>query len=128
MMNMAQFIFLALMILAMVVVILRYRQRRIGAIGFLLWLLLWAAASVTVLFPGGTIAMAHFLGIGRGADLVMYLGLILIFYLLFRVYVRLEKIDREMTQLVRATALREADLISPAGDPENPSYPSDPKA
>ncbi len=71
--------------------------------------------------------LAHLLGIGRGADMVMYLGLILIFYLLFKVYVRLEQMDREITQIVRAVTLWEAGLGDPKNKPESPSRSLDPK-
>lgn len=111
MINLAQVLLLTLAILVMILVILRYRQRRIGALPFFLWLLLWIGAAIVILFPNSTMVVARLLGIGRGADLVLYLGVILILYLLFRMFVRLEYLDREITQIVRTLALREADLI-----------------
>lgn len=115
MINDAQVILLSLTVLIIGLVILRYRQGRIGTFAFLLWLLLWAGAAVVILFPNSTVGVAHLLGIGRGADLVLYLSAILILYLVFRVYVRLEQMDRNMTKIVRTLALREAGL----GDSED---------
>ncbi len=117
MINPAQILLLSLVALAIGFVVRRYREEKIGPIGFFLWLLLWMAAAVVILFPDSTILVAHRLGIVRGADLVLYLSVILILYLLFRVYVRLEEMDRQMTQIVRAIALQEE---SP-GDLEHPN-------
>lgn len=107
MLTAAQGVLFALALLALVFVIQGYRRRRIGALAFGLWLPLWLAAAAVILFPDVTMVAARLVGIGRGADLVLYLSMILIFYLLFKVGVRLERVDREITQIVRALSLRE---------------------
>jgi hypothetical protein len=127
MINDAQVMLLSLAVLVMGLVILRYRQRRIGTLAFLLWLFLWAVAAVVILFPNSTVGVAHFLGIGRGADLVLYLGAILILYLIFRLFVRLEQMDRNMTKIVRSLALREAGLSQPDQERERVAGPMDQK-
>jgi len=50
---------------------------------------------------------AKLLGIGRGVDLAIYLALIVLFYLQFRLMVRLEKNNREITKLTREKALED---------------------
>jgi len=110
MISVAQLFLLSLAVSAMGVAVLWFRQRKIGALGFLLWLFLWIGFAVVVLFPRSSVVLAHLLGISRGTDLALYLSVILILFLLFRVYVRLEKVDRQITQIVRAVALREAGL------------------
>jgi hypothetical protein len=87
-----------------------FRQRKIGAMALLLWLVLWIGFAVVVLFPETAVVVAHLLGISRGVDLALYLSVILIFFVLFRIYMRLEQVDRQITQIVRAVALREAGL------------------
>jgi hypothetical protein len=104
----AQVFLISLVASAMGLVILRYRQGKIGTLGFFLWLVLWAGAATVIVFPDSTGVAAHLFGIGRGVDLVLYVSIILILYLLFKVYVRLEQVDREITQIVRAVALRES--------------------
>lgn len=110
MINVAQIFLLTLTVIMMIMDIVRHRQRKIGRRAFLLWLFLWTGASVVILFPNSTAVLAHRLGIGRGADLVLYISVVLILYLLFKVYVRMEKVDREITQIVRTLALRQAGL------------------
>lgn len=128
MINDAQVFLLFLAVLIIGLVILRYRQGRIGTLTFLLWFFLWVGAAVVILFPNSTVGVAHFLGIGRGADLVLYLGAILILYLIFRVFVRLEQMDRNMTKIVRTLALRDAGLSQPDQKRERVAGPTDQKA
>jgi small membrane protein len=107
----AQVFLLSLVVLALGLVILRYRQNKISTRGFLLWLVLWVGVTAVIMFPNSTIVVARLLGIGRGTDLVLYTSIILILYFLFRVYVHLEQVDKEITQIVRALALRDEELI-----------------
>ncbi len=125
MITFAQIFLLSLVILGMGLVILRYRQRKIGTVAFLLWLVLWTGAAAVIMFPMSTVILARILGIGRGADLVLYTSLIVTLYLLFRLHVRLEQVNREVTQIVRALALREGTLRHSEDDQERTSQPVD---
>ncbi|HPI67532.1 MAG TPA: DUF2304 family protein [bacterium] len=73
----------------------------------LLWFIFWLAVGIIVWIPSFTTTVANFLGIGRGADLVLYLGLIIVFYLIFKIYARLEKIEKNITTLVREITLKD---------------------
>ncbi len=125
MITFAQIFLLSLVIVGMGLVILRYRQRKIGTVAFLLWLVLWTGAAAVIMFPMSTVILARILGIGRGADLVLYTSLIVTLYLLFRLHVRLEQVNREVTQIVRALALREGTLRHSEDDQERTSQPVD---
>jgi len=124
----AKILLLSLVALVFGLVIARYRERKIGAIAFLLWLTLWIGAAFVIAFPDSTLVAARLLGIGRGVDLVLYISVILILYLMFRFYVRLEQMDRDITKIVRAVALREAGLGDSKGKLESPPRSIDPKA
>ncbi|MFZ5390886.1 MAG: DUF2304 family protein, partial [Patescibacteria group bacterium] len=41
---------------------------------------------------------------GRGSDLVVYLAVLILFYLVFKMVVRLEKIEQQLTMIVRSLA------------------------
>jgi len=125
MITFAQIFLLSLVIVGMGLVILRYRQRKIGTVAFLLWLVLWTGAAAVIMFPMSTVILARILGIGRGADLVLYTSLIVTLYLLFRLHVRLEQVNREVTQIVRALALREGTLLHSEDDHQRASQPVD---
>lgn len=123
----AQIFLLSLVVLAMGRAILGYRQRQIGTLGFLLWLVLWAGAAAVIVFPNSTMIVARLVGIGRGTDLVLYVSVILVLYLLFKVYVRLEQLDWQITQIVRALALREGSLEHAERKHNRASQPVDQK-
>jgi len=65
-----------------------------------------------IIFPDATSFVAHLLGIGRGADLIIYMSLLITFYLIFRIHLTLARFEQEITEIVRAIAL--ARLTEPA--------------
>lgn len=85
-------------------IILRYRDKSIRANELLFWSIIWLGVICVALFPSIFVAASKLFGIGRGVDILLYLGMILIFYLIFRLYVRVEAQKREITSLVREIA------------------------
>ena len=67
------------------------------------------AAGVAILWPGSTSRVAHALGIGRGADLVLYLAVIAMLIGFWMIYLRVRQIRREITLLVRHVAISTAE-------------------
>jgi hypothetical protein len=55
--------------------------------------------------------MAHFLGISRGADMIFYLGILFLFFLILKLYSRLRRLERQITGLVRSKSLEEAEEL-----------------
>ncbi len=92
---------------------LRYRDGAIGIIGTSLWSLLWLAISWFVWWPSVSDFFAHTLGIGRGVDALVYISVVGLFYGMFRLYVKLEFIEHELTSLVRNLTLHEGDKSRP---------------
>lgn len=104
-MKLIQFVLLAFVLLAVIKVIQKYRQRGMPLLEFLFWLLIWLAAAVTIVFPETTQVFADLLGIGRGADLILYFGLLAAFYLIFRLHMTHDRLEQATTEIVRALAL-----------------------
>lgn len=86
-------------------VFLRSREKVISAKTSLFWTIVWIIALIGILLPATTSKIATLLGVGRGVDVIIYLALSLLFYLVFRLYVMIEDIRREITSLVREIAL-----------------------
>ena len=55
-----------------------------------------------------TIIIANYLGVGRGTDLFLYLGLVIIFFFIFYSLNRFSKIQKEISKLARAIAIDES--------------------
>lgn len=83
----------------------RARDKEIPWSEAIVWIFFWVAAFVILLKPDFSYYLAHILGVGRGADAVMYVSLAVIFFIIFRLFVRLEKIERDITKIVRKISL-----------------------
>lgn len=88
-------------------VFLRFKDGGISFAGLLFWLALWLLAITSIIKPDFTTFLAKKIGIGRGADVVLYISIVTLFYLIFRTNVMLENIRQEITKLTREIALRE---------------------
>lgn len=102
-----QILLLAAFAAAFVLTLRRGRQGVLSRTETFLWCLLWFAAGLVVLRPEVTSLVAGLLGVGRGVDAVTYVAIAVLFSLTFRIFLRLDKIDRDITELVRREALRD---------------------
>ena len=96
----------AFALFALTRVVLRARERKLTWGEMLLWLAVWAVMIGVIFVPEASSSLAGYLGIGRGIDLVMYVAIVLLFYLLFRLYVRMEQLEHGITLLVREVAFK----------------------
>ncbi len=105
-MTLIQVTLLLFLLFAVSRVVLRFRSGQIKMGEFVFWTLLFLTAMTVTAFPAETTGLANTLGIGRGVDLIVYLSIVTLFYLVFRVYVLLEDIRHEITEVVRSLALK----------------------
>lgn len=91
-------------------VILQVKSGKLTIGSFLFWSGLFVFALFGVLDPKITTYAANLFGIGRGSDIVIYISIALIFYLIFRLSISLEETRREISELVRKIALREQNV------------------
>lgn len=94
--------------------VLRARSKEITLPEFAFWSAIWSGVIVIALLPGVTGMLSRPLGIGRGVDIIVYLSVIILFYLVFRMYVKAEKNRQEITKLVREMAKSKPFLYKPA--------------
>ncbi len=87
----------------------KFRGRNVRYYENIFWLLVWAFLGVVAIVPEITSYLATWVGVGRGADLVIYASTIALFYMLFKIFVRLEKMERDMTKIVRKIAIEYID-------------------
>lgn len=72
------------------------------------WSTVSVTAAIAILWPSVTGAIARRLGIGRGADLLLYCSVVVMMVGFLMIYVRMRRIRGEMTLLVRQLAIRDA--------------------
>ena len=100
-----QILLLAFVIFAISRVYLRLRENVISTRVAIFWFLIWIAALVGISLPATTTRTAGFLGVGRGVDIIVYISLALLFYLVFRIYVMIEDLRHQITYMIREIAL-----------------------
>lgn len=74
----------------------------------LLLLLFILAAGSSVFFPQAWTVVAKFFGIGRGADLLLYITVITFLGFVASTYRRFQRMERDITELARQLALSTA--------------------
>lgn len=86
--------------------ILRFRAKQMNQKELAFWSLLWLAMIIVVLIPGKTTYLANILGMGRGFDAMIFIGIIALFYAVYRLYIKSNETEQEITQIIRQMALR----------------------
>ncbi len=101
-------IVVALMLVSSLAV--RYRRGRISLRKAMFWAGPWLLVAIVMLSPTLADAVAVRLGLqdANGIDLVVYLGVGVAFFLLYRIFLRLDHLERTLTRLVRHQALSDA--------------------
>lgn len=103
-----QFILCLILTFAFVVTWRRVRAKALRLLEGIGWSILWMGACIAVLRPETTTVLAHFVGVGRGVDLVLYAAIIMLLFLCFHLSIAHERLERSLTKLVRAEAIKEA--------------------
>lgn len=85
---------------------LRLKDKSISLAGFSFWSCIWIIVIVFASLPEAFALVSNFFGIGRATDLAIYVSIIALFYLIFRLYVKVDKQNQEMTTLVRELAIK----------------------
>jgi len=101
-----QIIGLVVIFITIIIVLLRFKKRQISLVEFSSWILFWTIIAILVADPSLMTKIARFFGVGRGVDVIIYIALFLIFYLIFKINLRQEKIEQEITEIVKEIALK----------------------
>jgi small membrane protein len=100
-----QFLLIALLAILLTAYLIRIRTHVFGR---LIVFSLIVPGIVLVIMPEWANNLAHFFGVGRGADLIMYLGFIGTGYCLLIIYAKLRDTEARLTELARQTAIQHA--------------------
>jgi hypothetical protein len=72
---------------------------------FLFWIFFWLSAGMAIIFLKQIDNFVLSLGFsGSGIDILLYLSVIIIFYLVFRLRLHLEQLEKNITTIVREIA------------------------
>jgi hypothetical protein len=86
----------------------QYRKSRISLHWSILWTLIWLLLITVALMPNLTTIIANAVGIGRGADLIIYSTIIILLYGFYNLITTQDLQRRELTELTRKIAIENA--------------------
>ncbi len=91
------------------VAVLAIAKGKIGRLAGAAWIVVLLVALLASIDPDRVTKIANAVGINRGADLVLYLLALAVFWGFLLVYIRLRRVRRELTLVVRRLAVMEAE-------------------
>jgi len=87
-------------------VILRFKDNKITVKEFIFWSIIWISIIVMAAIPKIAGWFSVLFGIRRPVDLGIYLSIIILFYLIFRIYIKLESLESNLTKITRNVAIK----------------------
>jgi hypothetical protein len=82
------------------------RKKQIGGNEFRLWLIFWLLAAAAIIFIKDIDRLVKSFGFsGSGINFLIYLAVLALFYLVFRLRLSLAKMDKNLTAISRQIAL-----------------------
>lgn len=102
-----QIFLLAFFLVAVIKVISRYHYNELSFKGAVAWVIFWLLGGWIVVDPDSTFFLARAMGVGRGADAVVYVGMAGLFFMIFRLMIKIEKLNKDISSIVRAHSLKE---------------------
>lgn len=92
---------------ATIIEVIKLKQKgNLGNRGAFFWITFWLGVSGAVLWPQGVQMMARSFGIGRGSDFVLYISVVTLFFLVFKLHIKIENMNRDVTKVVRQKTIR----------------------
>ncbi len=85
---------------------LHFRRKEFTIVEFSLWQILWIGLVIVVIFPQSVSFILRSFSISRTFDLVVIVGMVILFAITFRNLVLLKRLNRRLEDLVRASTLK----------------------
>ena len=102
-----QILITILVIVALSAVVQKRKQNKLSLSQALNWFIMWLGVLIVFWYPESTSYLASSLGIGRGADLIVYTAILIMFYMIFKMYMRMDKLNSQITKVVRKVGIDE---------------------
>ena len=106
MMQPIQIVALVVAVIHIARVLVLWKKHKIPGRTTLFWFLIWFAVLVVVFATPFIDALSRPIGVGRGIDMVVYIAVLILFYMVFQLNMKIDKLEREITKLVREISLK----------------------
>lgn len=106
-MNLIQILIAVFAILIIVKTFRDFKKKIINRTFLLFWSVLWLVILVVAAHPQITELIAVYIGVSRGTDVAVYFSILFIFLAIFKIVNKLEKIESNITKIVRSISLKD---------------------
>lgn len=86
--------------------LLRLKDKAIKVNEFVFWSIIWLSLIIFSASPVLLSTLSSFVGIQRATDFAVYISIIMLFYLMYRLYAKIEKQEQDITKIVRTISLK----------------------
>lgn len=93
--------------IALIAIIYLYQRisQKKSPMSYLLWGVIWLFVIIFAFVPELSAYLGGFFGISRGLDFLVIVAIILMFYLIFKLYLKIDQLQQDITKIVREIAL-----------------------
>lgn len=102
-----QIIILIISIIAIVLATHQYRKDSLNVMTLISWVLIWILIIIFSLFPQISTIFASIFGLGRGLDALYIFAVIISFYIMFKLYNKIDEQKKRIDNLVSQLAIYE---------------------
>jgi len=100
-----QYIATGIIVIILIQLLIQVLKDRTQLFKLLFWGIFWGIALIFIWLPTNTIdKVGQLFGVGRGIDVLVYLSIIFLFYYIFKQNEKINKLEKEVTRIVREIA------------------------
>ena len=103
-----QAILIVVILLTLLYAIRKRSSTRFEASEKILFLIFVIVSVMAVIEPNALTRIAKLVGVGRGADLLLYLLILAFIFVVLNIYLKFKELEQKITELARRIALNEA--------------------
>jgi hypothetical protein len=92
-------------LVSLVWVVQRFRRTRRFTVELVAWLVCFSGIGLVVFVPHATDTFAGWVGVSSGFNALTFITITVLLVLVFRILTRLQKVERDLTRLIRANAV-----------------------
>lgn len=83
------------------------KKKQIGGNEFVFWISFWGLGAIAIIFLKQLDQLVEILGFsGSGINFLLYLAILSLFYLIFKLRLKINKLDKDLSDLVRHITLK----------------------
>lgn len=99
-----QYVATVIIVLIIMQLLFKLRKDKLAWVKILIWIVFWGGALFVVWFPAVIAKIAQVSGVGRGVDIIVYVSIIFLFYLVFNQNSKIDELNKQITKLTREVA------------------------